>query len=592
MKYKEPKYWNYNKNLEGLLYFSQVLNEILFDYTIDTYKPNALNAHSITHEILGLLSKVKSKHIPDGNLNPVKEELLLLINKDIAVKSLLKEKLNYYSLLIKQANNIDDLYYSIYSIHTYLSDKKYLNEVKRILIDYVKIGKKKKDIFYLTRVFVTELVNYGYSKEYLYNLTNSYFFQKKDNPIDDVNTISEFLNLLDFKEVKFDVFIQAPSIFWDFRKSLMEVDVKLSKTLKHLDKNVILKTFNSKKVSSDIYLIIKDVKALDHFSARKRGEIKLHFFINLFHLYHHRESLEVKNISCVKRISDNYTLIIDEPLNSIKKQKDFKSIEAALKVKNLIKNISFSKNNNSINRFIKALELHKLALNANEEENQLLDLWAAIETIFQKKTESKESRIEQISNSLIPFLSYGYLKSLLIELFKDLSNWNKVEFYKLLDNINKEPSVRLKTFVELLVLPENDLYVDKLLALLDLFPLLKNRVTLYNKWFSNKKEVKNFIERHSTKISWQIRRIYRARNTLIHHGNKPIHLSILLENLSSYFHKIMDMLEYLMKENEIRSIEHGIFEMKIIYEENLNFIQNEKEINKDNLPKIFLLNEE
>jgi len=589
MKYREPKYWKYEKKLEGLLYFSQVLNEVLFDYSIDTYKPNALNAHSITHEALSLLRKVRSKHIPDGNLKPVREELLLLIKKDLVVKSLLNEKLAHYSKLIKEANNIDDLYYSIYSIHTYLSDKKYLEEVKKLLTEKVVEGKRKRDIFFLTRVFVTELMNYGYSKSYLYNLTNQFFFQEKDNEIDNVDVVSEFLDLFDFKEQKFDVFIQAPAIFWDFRKSLKEVDVKMSKTIKHTDKNVILKSFSRQKKSTDIYLIIKDVEALDHFSARRKGQNKLNFFINLFHLYHHRESLEFRNLCCVKRLDNNYTLILDEPINSVKKQKDFKSTDAALMVEKLIKNLSFARKNNSLGRFIKALELHKLALSANEEENQLLDLWAAIETIFQKKAESNESRIEQISNSLIPFLSYGYVKGLLLELFKDLSNWDKEKFYELLNSINNDSSLRLNTFLELLVLEENDSKVDDLLGYLNLFPLLKNRVTLYNEWFKNPKEVKSFIERHSKKITWQIRRIYRARNTLVHHGNKPQQLPILLENLSSYFHKVMDELEELMENNKVRSIEHGILEMKIHYEENLNFINEQKSITKENLSGIFLL---
>ncbi len=589
MKYREPKYWNYEKKLEGLLYFSQVLNEVLFDFSIDTYKPNALNAHSIAHEALDLLVKVRSKYIPDGNLKPVREELLLLISKDLVVKSLLKEKLTHYSKIIKEATNIDDLYYSIYSIHTYLSDKKYLREVKRLLIETVKEGRRKSDIFFLTRVFVTELMNYGYSKSYLYNLTNQFFFQEKDNKIENVDEISEFLGLFDFKEQKYDVFIQAPAIFWDFRKSLKEVDVKMSKTLKHTNRNVVLKSFSKKKQPNDIYLIIKDVEALDHFSARRMGQIKLHFFINLFHLYHQRESLELRNLCCVKQLDNNYTLTLDEPLNAIKKQKDFKSTEAALMVEKLIKNLSFSRKNNSLDRFIKALELHKLALSANEEENQLLDLWAAIETIVQKKTESNESRIEQISNSLIPFLSFGYVKGLFLELFKDLSNWNKEKFYELLDSINNDSAVRLDTFLELLVLPENDSKVDKLLGYLDLFPLLKNRVTLYNKWFKNPKEVKYFIERHSKKIAWQIRRIYRARNTLVHHGNKPRQLPILLENLSSYFHKVMDELEELMEHHKIRSIEHGILEMKICYEQNLNFINLQKSITKENLKGVFLL---
>lgn len=587
MKYKEPSHWNFSKDLDGLLYFSQVLNEMLFDYTIDTYKPNALNAHSIVHETLSLLRKVKSKHIHKANLQPVKEELLNLLSKDLACKALLGDKRSSYKELIRTNSDLDELYHTIYSLHTYLSDKRYFEKVKELLIEKVSVGKEKSHIFFLTRTLVTELITYGYSKEYLYNQTNTFFFKERDDKIDNVDFIKVFLDQFNFEKEKFEVLIQAPQIFWDFRKPLQEVDIKLSKTVKYTDKNPILKRFTSKNKTSLIYIIIKEIEALDHYSARKYGESKLHFFVNLFHLYFNRESLEVSNLSCVKRISDNYTLIIDEPINNLRKQKDFDSKEASIKVETLIKNLSFSNRNSSIDRFIKAIELHKLALNTPEEENQLLDLWAAIETIFEKKTDNEESTIEQVSREIAPFISSNYIEGLLIELFKDLCNWNKTEFFSLLDKIDTDSSVRLKTFVSLLVLDEYDSNHDELLEMLGLFPLLRNRATLYNKWFKDPKEVKKFIERHTDKISWQIKRIYRARNTLIHHGNKPKQLPVLVENLNNYFHKVMGELEELMVNQKIRSIEHGIIEQSISYKEHLKYIDSVEEIDKDNLSIVF-----
>src|SRR5699024_5883977 len=219
MKYQEPKYWNYKTELEGLLYFSQVLNEALFNYSIDTYRPNALNAHSITHEVMSLSKKIRAGYISDGNIKPVKEELLLLLSKDIVVKSLLNNKLKHYLKLIKESNSIDDLFYSTYSVHTYFSDKNYLEETKILLSKTVKEGRRKKDIFFLTRVFVTELINYGYSKSYLYSLTNQFFFQEKANKINTPDVIDDFLILFDFREQKYDVIFLVPSIFWNFRKS-------------------------------------------------------------------------------------------------------------------------------------------------------------------------------------------------------------------------------------------------------------------------------------------------------------------------------------------------------------------------------------
>lgn len=247
MKYKEPTHWNFSQDLDGLLYFSQVLNELLFDYTIDTYKPNALNAHSIVHETLTLLKKVKSKHIHKANLIPVKAELLNLFTKDLACKALLGNKITSYKELIRTTSDLDELYHTVFSLHTYLADKTYFEKVKELLIEKVSIGKEKSDIFFLTRTLATELITYGYSKEYLYNQTNTFFFQERNDKIDSVDFIKLFLDQFNFEKEKFEVFIQAPPIFWDFRKPLQEVDIKLSKTIKYTDKNSILKRFVSKE---------------------------------------------------------------------------------------------------------------------------------------------------------------------------------------------------------------------------------------------------------------------------------------------------------------------------------------------------------
>ena len=139
MKYIEPTNWNYTKELEGLLYFAQVLNESLFDYSIDTYKPNALNGHSITHEALQITQKVKSKHIPEGNLKPIQDELVLLFSKDIAIKEILGSKHEHYCSKIKACNNPDDLFHTVFSVHSYLDDKKYLDKVKSLLASKVDI---------------------------------------------------------------------------------------------------------------------------------------------------------------------------------------------------------------------------------------------------------------------------------------------------------------------------------------------------------------------------------------------------------------------------------------------------------------------
>ena len=46
MRYRATNKWPDLSGMEGLLYFAQRAEELLFDYTLDSYKPTALNASS------------------------------------------------------------------------------------------------------------------------------------------------------------------------------------------------------------------------------------------------------------------------------------------------------------------------------------------------------------------------------------------------------------------------------------------------------------------------------------------------------------------------------------------------------------------
>jgi hypothetical protein len=74
-------------------------------------------------------------------------------------------------------------------------------------------------------------------------------------------------------------------------------------------------------------------------------------------------------------------------------------------------------------------------------------------------------------------------------------------------------------------------------------PLLKFRVFELNKALSSGKHTDELITAHRTRVLWQIRRIYRSRNLMVHAGQKLSFLPRLVENLHYYFHFLLDGLE-------------------------------------------------
>ena len=66
------------------------------------------------------------------------------------------------------------------------------------------------------------------------------------------------------------------------------------------------------------------------------------------------------------------------------------------------------------------------------------------------------------------------------------------------------------------------------------------------------------LESHSKRVEWQIRRIYRARNIIVHSGKTPSYTRILVENIHDYLDVIMgSLIQLATKPKTIMSIDQG-----------------------------------
>jgi len=93
MRNPNLKKWSYRDELEGLLFFAQTLDELLFYHTLDSFKAPALNAHTCLHELRVHAHSLRAGRIRRGTLSPVLEEAHAAIRKDpvftVAQRSLL-----------------------------------------------------------------------------------------------------------------------------------------------------------------------------------------------------------------------------------------------------------------------------------------------------------------------------------------------------------------------------------------------------------------------------------------------------------------------------------------------------------------------
>lgn len=77
MRFRNLKKWTAPDQSKELIYFAQLLEEMLFDYSLDTYKPSALNTSLLCREALYVIEDIESGVIKRPNLDHVLEELTI-----------------------------------------------------------------------------------------------------------------------------------------------------------------------------------------------------------------------------------------------------------------------------------------------------------------------------------------------------------------------------------------------------------------------------------------------------------------------------------------------------------------------------------
>ena len=577
MKYKNTAHWTDKKNQIGLLFFSQIVDEALFDYTLDSYKPQALNSRLLCVEALQTFDHIKQGLIKKPNLRHIIDELIWSMSNDIALKILVGDKYDRFVENLKKCDNLDrNLRNTINLLYHYLDGQKYLEKIKELLVIKVPVNKEKEDIYFLTKNYLTELINYGYTPSYIYYHTRLYFNNTSSKVAD--KTPENFFKLFDFKGKKFTVVYKVSKVFQEFKAlgSVMKFEIADNYSNPSL-KNSELE-FIKTKTKDELFVITSEFEALDEVKARMISEVPLSKIANLFSFYHHKERPYISDEALVINLTNKSNMLVEKPIKAILKKEDVKPLIAAKKVKQLFESLDMPQQ--TIYRISRSIDLHSVALETSEVENKLMNLWTAIETLIPKDMDCDQDRIVQITDSITPFQTYNYLNQILTQAASDFWHFNNKLSKETLSKVvlPKKQSL-FDTFSALIMTNENEPNRKVLYGKLEDFPLLKWRLFYINKIFSSNTNIKHLLTNHKQKVEWQIRRIYRVRNLIVHSGKRPSYTNILVENLHNYFDNFLNCtIDLAINEKKVKTITQSILEADFKYKNLIVYIDSPKKL--------------
>jgi hypothetical protein len=496
----------------------------------------SLNAPFLCEEALSVIDDIKKELLDKANLRPILEELSWSIKHDMVAKSLLD--LPYESYILSEENaSIEEIELKLSVLRRTLDSYRYTVECFDLL--YIAIeNKKKKDIDSIARLLFTNLINQGMSKSYLSKKTLDFFFVGNDpKKITNCEAFKDYVDAIYPKSHKFEMYFWVSGLIDVVAESTEAFGIEV---LDELPEEVAGKLPKSKAdIPSITFKKIAKVsgfRALDWYSAKEIAEKKLSRLRDLYNLYHHKSKIEWDDKVVVVQCCEDEPRTLGVLNSPIEKIEDERPEQASRKLNRLLKNLNLSRD--SFEKFNRAVDFHSLSANTRDVENQLLNLWIGLETIT--PTHSGHAKIAQVCNGIMPFLSIMYTKRLIGVFTKDLLRWDRRTVNRILKKIPVSKGAKTIDKVSvLLCCPKCDDLRSELYSDLKDFHLLRFRAFSLHEKLSSPEKVVALLAEHEKKVLWQIRRIYRSRNLLVHSGRTLQYLPSLVENAHDYFDQVI-----------------------------------------------------
>ncbi|WP_153020025.1 hypothetical protein [Methanoculleus horonobensis] len=600
MRKPQIENWSSNPDLDNLLFFAQLLEEMLFDYTIDSYKAPIFNTHALCSELLVVLSEVETGFLQPKAANPILEELTWNLKNDFVGKEILGlrypkviERLNSYKVVkgappqvsSKPAQSNDSnseakiptrKVFSEVETLNQIFDVYYLDAVKRSLLSHISGGDEKKKINFLACTFISELQHLGYSQQYLFRETRRFFFSGA--PIETVDQVNEFLSKFSGDRKKWVVLFRVDEQFRNLDQAKVGTECEILEEIPispHM--NAYESKFIRNKRDNQIFMSFKNIDALDPFHARLIAERFFVLISNLVTYKTHKEQLSWESRGLAYS-DEGHAIPVAPAVSPMMKIRDTELRQLQSTIDEMA---SLFRNADGISSYLiyNSLNLHACSVQSKTAENQLMNIWTAMETLLPPPTDQRQ-RILQFADAFEPLLGRKYIQKLINDLLRSLhlnisGNDLNVVFSKMPSGYSKFEKCALLVALK----AENEPLRDELYAIIGRNPLLINRIFSLMEKTSSAHMVYETIDLHNQRVRWQLQRIYRARNLITHKGEQIRYVSPLLENAHSYYHSVIDLVREIRENYEytFHSLESVFNLVKIEHEAHLAMLKTKKE---------------
>ena len=220
-----------------------------------------------------------------------------------------------------------------------------------------------------------------------------------------------------------------------------------------------------------------------------------------------------------------------------------------------------------------ALQYHRLAMLASDEA-RLVNLWVALEALCQG---GDGSIIERVTTRIAPCVSVDNIRKTIVSLALYVrflwDDSDKADFLALFPQSN-EDRLEPEDLINLLLLPEDDPKIVRLCQLCARHPLILHRLFRTKTMMLDRPaSVADNLEFTRQNVMWQLQRIYRARNAIVHTGRAISQLPQLTQHLHCYLMKTIHSVLIELDRQRPWSIRDALEHRRKLFEHVVDFFR-------------------
>jgi len=572
--------WSNTNGARGVLFVAQALREMLTQQTFESFRAMSLDTMARLRECRRILADLERGAITEASVGPFLGELEWSLAADIVAQGLEPNLIALYQRRFKDKRSPASFEPVVNALISRLSPV-YKATLEDRIIGEFQDGKRSV-LKSLTSIYCSHLLNIGYTRPYLLDSVDRAFFSSPMRRAG-ASTLKSFFSKFTAEERKFRVFVLTQARFADPVKSIgAYVHEFASLPIQ------VRNAFSNHVVNADSRWVETQFPAMDEYAAAEITEYMLNSAQAINYLGPQIDGFTWSDERYVVGMrSAQGRMIMPPSASPIKHRRQQGNTGRSKKFSKTISNVLGQFDRFSTMRLLNSLNTSDISGRHVTAETRLISLWSSVEVLLSDPPKGT-ARIVHYEQTIIPCICLKYIRRTTSAVFDELRSIYKAKFVRIVRSEPDFPTADDHTrFAFIMLKEENQPIRDKLLNLCSKNPLALYRLYRVRKECSSPKSILDTVRNHESRVKWQIYRIYRARNTLVHAGLSPTYLHSLVLNIFDYYKSaVWTIIKHSRSRENALNLAEIVSDIGVCYEVYKNRLErmiSEKSFNDDDI---------